>query len=165
MIVTGTVHKLGDHINTDVILPGRYLALRDPTELGKHCLEGLDPTFAGRVRRNDIIVAGRNFGSGSSREQAPIALKAAGIGCVVAASFARIFYRNAINIGLTVLVCPGFAAAARDGAAATVDLDTGLIDYDGQRFSAEPQSENVRAIVAAGGLTKYVQHRLKVAAC
>jgi 3-isopropylmalate/(R)-2-methylmalate dehydratase small subunit len=161
VIITGTVFKLGDHINTDVILPGRYLSIREPAELGRHCLEGLDPTFAGRVRPNDIIAAGRNFGSGSSREQAPIALKAAGISCVVAVSFARIFYRNAINIGLSVIVCSAFSTAARDATVARLDLDTGNIDYEGHRYSAEPLPENVRAIVAAGGLTVFVQRRLR----
>lgn len=160
MGISGTIHKFGDHIDTDVILPGRYLSVRDPSELARHCLEGLDPTFASRVGSGDLIVAGRNFGAGSSREHAPIALKAAGVACVVAASFARIFYRNAVNIGLPVVVCPAFSAVARSGATATIDLETGRVVYEGTTYEGDALPESVRAIVAAGGLAPYVRRRL-----
>lgn len=163
MPITGTVHAFGDHVDTDVILPGRYLAIRDPQELGTHCLEGLDPSFAARVRPGDLVAAGRNFGCGSSREQAPVALKAAGVGCVVAVSFARIFYRNAINIGLPILVCPGFAAAARPATTATVDFARGRIEYEGRSYTGEAVSDSVRAIVEAGGLVPHVRRRLAAA--
>lgn len=157
------IHKLGDHIDTDVILPGRYLSITDPAELGPHCLEGIDPAFAGRIRAGDLIVAGRNFGCGSSREHAPIALKACGIHAVIAESFARIFYRNAINIGLPVLVCPAFAAVAQDGATAAVDLGAGTVTSGGQVFRGESLPPTVMAIVAAGGLVPYARGRLTAA--
>ena len=160
MHIEGQIHKFGDHIDTDVILPGRYLALNDPRALAEHCMEGLDPNFAAQMNPGDIILAGRNFGSGSSREHAPIAIKAAGVGCVVAASFARIFYRNAINIGLPIITCPSFAAAGRDGGRARIDLAAGTITSDGSTFSGEPLPEIIRDIVAAGGLVKHVQKQL-----
>ena len=159
--IEGVIHKLGDQVDTDVILPGRYLAIRDPAELGRHCLEGLDPGFATRVRPGDILVAGRNFGSGSSREHAAIAIQAVGIGCVVAASFARIFYRNAINIGLPAVLCPDFASAARDLEKVRIDLDTGEIVLGHQTFQAEPVPECVQQIVRCGGLVSYVRRRLE----
>lgn len=160
MHVEGRIHKFGDHVDTDVILPGRYLALNDPQALAGHCLEGLDPDFAARVSPGDIILAGRNFGSGSSREHAPIAIKAVGVGCVVAASFARIFYRNAINIGLPIITCPAFAAAGRNGGRARIDLAAGTITSEGETFSGEPLPEIIREIVAAGGLVEHVRQRL-----
>jgi len=165
MAITGIIHKFGDHVDTDVILPGRYLAIRDSKELGRHCLKGLDPCFAQRVRTNDLVVAGRNFGSGSSREQAPMALKGAGVGCVVAVSFARIFYRNAINIGLPILICPEFVIAAQAGLRATIDLDTGQVDYEGRIFRGTPMPDSVRSIVEAGGLVPYVRRQLGLGGC
>lgn len=161
MYIEGVIHKLGDQINTDVILPGRYLAIRDPAELGKHCLEGLDPEFAARVQPGDILVAGRNFGCGSSREHAAIAIQAVGIGCIVAASFARIFYRNAINIGLPVVTCEGFALAARDLGKARIDLDKGEIIVGDQTFRAERVPDSVQQIIRCGGLVSYVRQRLE----
>jgi 3-isopropylmalate/(R)-2-methylmalate dehydratase small subunit len=149
--IEGVIHKLGDQINTDVILPGRYLAIRDPAELGKHCLEGLDPEFAARVQPGDILVAGRNFG----------AIQAVGIGCIVAASFARIFYRNAINIGLPVVTCEGFALAARDLGKARIDLDKGEIIVGDQTFRAERVPNSVQQIIRCGGLVSYVRQRLE----
>jgi 3-isopropylmalate dehydratase small subunit len=160
MTISGAIHKFGDHVDTDVIIPGRYLTLREPKDLGRHCLEGLDPGFAQRVKPGDVLVAGRNFGSGSSREHAPLAIKGAGIACVVAASFARIFYRNAINVGLPILTCPAFVAAARDGGEVAIDLGSGRIDFDGQRFQGDRLPEAVQQIVAAGGLVEYVRRRL-----
>lgn len=159
-MIEGVIHKFGDHVDTDVILPGRYLTVREPSELARHCLEGLDPTFAGRVAPGDLVVAGRNFGSGSSREHAPIALKAVGVGCVIAASFARIFYRNAINIGLPILVCPAFSAAAESGRRAAVNPGTGRVEYDGEIYQGEALPPTVQAIVAAGGLIPYARTRL-----
>jgi 3-isopropylmalate dehydratase small subunit len=158
--LSGTIHKYGDHVDTDVILPGRYLTLRRPEDLARHCLEGLDPTFVDRVRPGDILVAGRNFGSGSSREHAPIAIKAVGIACVVAESFARIFFRNAINIGLPVLVSPQFAAAVRTGDVAEIDLAAGSLLAAGQRFTAQPLPAAVSGIIHAGGLVPFVRRRL-----
>jgi 3-isopropylmalate/(R)-2-methylmalate dehydratase small subunit len=158
--MSGVIHKFGDHVDTDVILPGRYLTLRDPAELAKHCLEGLDPTFASRVRSGDLVVAGRNFGSGSSREHAPIALKAAGIGCVIAASFARIFYRNAINIGLPLITCPDFARDAEDGRSAQIDMASGRIDYQNRIYQGEGLPDAVRVIVDAGGLIPYARQKV-----
>ncbi|WP_338664745.1 3-isopropylmalate dehydratase small subunit [Pararoseomonas sp. SCSIO 73927] len=156
----GSVHRLGDEVNTDVILPGRYLALRRPEELRAHCLEGLDPGFADRVRPGDILAAGRNFGCGSSREHAVVALRAAGIGAVVAASAARIFYRNAINLGLPVLVCPEAAGALRLGETASIDLATATIRQGDRAWQAQPLGEEVRAILAAGGLVPRVRAAL-----
>lgn len=163
MQMAGRVHKFGDHVDTDVIVPGRYLSLRDPKALAPYCLEGLDPEFAGRVQHGDVLVAGRNFGCGSSREHAPVALKAVGLGCVVAASFARIFYRNAINIGLPVLVCSSFAAAAAEGDAVRVDLERAIIEREGRVFHGEPLGDMVRRIVEAGGLVPHVRARLQTA--
>jgi 3-isopropylmalate/(R)-2-methylmalate dehydratase small subunit len=159
-MIDGTIHKFGDHVDTDVILPGRYLVLRDPAELAKHCLEGLDPTFASRIKPGDIVVAGRNFGSGSSREHAPVALKAAGVGCVVAASFARIFYRNAINIGLPVVTCPEFVRDAENAMRAQVDTTSGRIVYRERKYRGEGLPAVVREIVDAGGLVCYVRQRM-----
>ena len=160
MRITGTIHKLGDHIDTDVILPGRHLSIRDPAKLAEHCLEGLDPDFAKRANKGDLIVAGRNFGAGSSREHAPMALKAVGLGGIVAASFARIFYRNAVNIGLPVLVCPEFTMIAENGKVATVDFVSGNIDYEGVNYKGKGFPEIVQAIVSAGGLASYVRQKL-----
>jgi 3-isopropylmalate/(R)-2-methylmalate dehydratase small subunit len=146
------VHRLGDHVDTDAILPGRYLALRDPAELGAHCLENLDPGFRERVRPGDVLVGGRNFGTGSSREQAVIALKAVGIGAIVVASVARIFFRNAINLGLPVMICPDAAAALQVGQTATVSVAGGFVEQAGSRWAAQPLDGEVRAILSCGGL-------------
>ncbi len=156
-------HKYGDNVDTDVIIPARHLNTSDPVELAAHCMEDIDPHFAGVVRRGDIIVAGRNFGCGSSREHAPIAIKASGISCVVAESFARIFYRNALNIGLPILECP---AAAKDISAddeVSVDLATGEIAdlTTGQRFHAEPFPPFMMELIATGGLAAYLKGERK----
>lgn len=152
MLFTGFVHRLGDDVDTDAILAGRYLAMRDPAQLAAHCLEALDPDFRSRVRPGDILVAGRNLGQGSSREHAVIALKAAGIRAIVAVTAARIFFRNAINLALPVLLCPQAASALRAGARATVSLDGPTISQDGETWTAAPLGTEVRAILAAGGL-------------
>ncbi|NLC44431.1 MAG: 3-isopropylmalate dehydratase small subunit, partial [Clostridiales bacterium] len=126
-MIQGKVIKYGHNVDTDVIIPARYLNTSDPEELAKHCMEDLDKTFVERVEKGDVMVAGRNFGSGSSREHAPIALKASGISCVIAETFARIFYRNSINIGLPILECPPAAQDISEGDQVEVDVNTGVI--------------------------------------
>ena len=141
MKVSGKTHKYGDNVDTDVIIPARYLNTPDAQELAKHCMEDIDAGFAARVRPGEIMVAGRNFGCGSSREHAPLAIKACGVACVIAATFARIFYRNALNIGLPILECPEAAAAIKAGDTVSVDFDTGVItdETTGQTFRGEPR--------------------------
>ena len=150
----GTAHRYGRDIDTDVIIPARYLNTSDPAELAKHCLEDLDTTFTSRVKPGDIIVADENFGCGSSREHAPVAIKASGISCVIAANFARIFYRNAINIGLAILECPAASAGIDDGDEVTVDFDTGVITdvTKGVSYQAEPFPPFIKDMIAKGGL-------------
>jgi len=156
----GRVHRFGDEVNTDVILPGRYLALRKPEELGRHCMEGLDPDFIRRVQPGDILAVGRNFGCGSSREHAVIALKAAGVAAIVAQSAARIFFRNAVNLGLPVILCPEAAAALRGGEEARIDLGTMAVTQGGESWQAAPLGDEVNAILAAGGLVQRVRAAL-----
>ncbi|MFC7554443.1 3-isopropylmalate dehydratase small subunit [Pseudoroseomonas wenyumeiae] len=156
----GRVHRFGDEVNTDVILPGRYLALRKPEELGRHCMEGLDPDFIRRVQPGDILAVGRNFGCGSSREHAVIALKAAGVAAIVAQSAARIFFRNAVNLGLPVILCPEAAAALREGEEARIDLGTMAVTQGGESWQAAPLGDEVNAILAAGGLVQRVRAAL-----
>jgi 3-isopropylmalate/(R)-2-methylmalate dehydratase small subunit len=160
MTFTGRVHRFGDEVNTDVILPGRYLALRKPEELGRHCMEGLDPDYIQRVRPGDILAVGRNFGCGSSREHAVIALKAAGVSAIVAVSAARIFFRNAVNLGLPVFLCPDAASALREGDAVQVSLDDMSVTQGEARWQALPLGDEVRAILAAGGLVPRVRQAL-----
>ena len=140
MKTKGRTHKYGDNVDTDVIIPARYLNTSAPAELAAHCMEDIDASFAARVRPGDMLVAGRNFGCGSSREHAPLALKACGVSCVIAASFARIFYRNALNIALPILECPEAAAAIAGGSEVEIDFETGEIaDLTAARtFRAEP---------------------------
>jgi 3-isopropylmalate/(R)-2-methylmalate dehydratase small subunit len=160
MIFEGAAHRYGDDIDTDVILPGPYMNLSEPADLAGHALEGLDRGFAARVRPGDILVVGRNFGCGSSREHAPIALKAAGISCVVARSFARIFYRNAINIGLAVVVAPEAVEHLASGMMLTVDTGAGIITADGLRFACRPVPPFVQGLMDNGGLGTFVRERL-----
>ncbi|WP_127088996.1 3-isopropylmalate dehydratase small subunit [Aquabacter cavernae] len=155
--IEGIVHRFGDEVNTDVILPGRYLSLRTPEELGRHCLEGLDPSFVTRVRPGDILAVGRNFGCGSSREHAVIALKAAGVAAIVAHSAARIFFRNAVNLGLPVLLCPEAADALEPGSPARITLASLQIAQGTRLWHASPLGDEVRAILAAGGLVPRVR--------
>ena len=157
----GRAFVYGDDVDTDVIIPARYLTTTDAPELAAHVLEDLDPTFAGRVKPGDVVVAGDNFGCGSSREHAPVALRAAGVGAVVAGSFARIFFRNAINTGLPIAVCPEAAAATVDGDEIVVDVDAGVVRNisKGRAFMAEPMPEFVTAIMRAGGLIEWVKAR------
>lgn len=160
MNLAGKVHKYGDDIDTDVIFPGKYLSITEPREMAPHCLEGIDPEFSRRVRPGDVVVAGDNFGSGSSREQAPLALIHAGVACVVARSFARIFYRNAINLGLPILVSPEAVSACATGDAISIDLDHGRIVVGGQTFQAAPFPSELQQLMAAGGLVAYVRQEL-----
>lgn len=157
----GHVFKYGDNVDTDVIIPARYLNSSEPAELATHCMEDIDKTFIQRVQKGDIIVADKNFGCGSSREHAPIAIKAAGISCVIAETFARIFYRNAINIGLPIVECPEAAAAIEAGDEVEVDFDSGVITdvtkgttYQGQAFP-----EFMQKIIAAEGLVNYINQK------
>ncbi len=152
-------HKYGNDVDTDVIIPARHLNTSVPEELAAHCMEDIDPAFAARVQCGDILVAGRNFGCGSSREHAPIAIKASGISCVIAETFARIFYRNALNIGLPILECPAAANAISAGDEVTVNLETGEItDHTtGQTFHAEPFPPFMMELIAAGGLAAYLK--------
>jgi len=159
----GKVHKYGEHINTDVIIPAQYLDTTDPEEMGRYCMADIDPDFINRVERGDIIVAGRNFGCGSSREHAPIAIQASGISCVIAESFARIFYRNAFNIGLPIFECAEAADAVSDGDVVEVDTDTGAItDHTtDESFSSQALAGPVAELVEAGGLIPIVRQRLR----
>ncbi|MGB4186460.1 MAG: 3-isopropylmalate dehydratase small subunit [Limnochordia bacterium] len=161
MQVQGTVFKYGDNVDTDVIIPARYLNTSDPAELAKHCMENLDKDFIKNVQPGDIIVAGRNFGCGSSREHAPLAIKTAGVSVVIAATFARIFYRNAINIGLPILECPEAVADIQAGDKISVDFTSGVITNltSGESYQAEPFPEFMQELIAAGGLLNYLKNR------
>ena len=163
MKLTGNVWKYGDNIDTDAIIPARYLNMSLPEELAEHCMEDIDLSFAGSVQKGDVIVGGDNFGCGSSREHAPLALKGAGISCVIANSFARIFYRNAINIGLPILECPEAVAGTEKGDELTVDLTAGTITNarTGKTYHTSPLPEFVMKIVGAGGLVPYTRERLQ----
>ena len=154
MKAQGIVHRFGDNIDTDVIIPARYLNTSKAEELAAHCMEDIDAGFTTRAKSGDLIVAGRNFGCGSSREHAPIAIKATGISCVIAHSFARIFYRNAINIGLPILECPEAAADVQEGDHLSVDFETGVIQNEttGKTYRAEPFPPFIQNIIACGGL-------------
>ena len=154
MNAKGTVFRYGDNIDTDVIIPARYLNTQNAKELAAHCMEDIDKTFITRVQPGDIMVGGENFGCGSSREHAPLAIKTAGVSCVIAKSFARIFYRNAINIGLPILECPAASEAIANGDTVAVDFDTGLItdETTGQTFEAAPFPPFIQKIITAGGL-------------
>ena len=158
----GTVFRYGRDIDTDVIIPARYLNTSDPAELAKHCLEDLDKTFVERVKPGDIVVADENFGCGSSREHAPVAIKAAGVSCVIAKSFARIFYRNSINMGLPILECPEAVDAISDGDTVSVDADSGIItdETTGSVFHAQPFPPFIQDIIAQGGLVARTKHVL-----
>lgn len=154
MQANGTVFVYGDNVDTDVIIPARYLNSSDPKHLASHCMEDIDASFAGKVRPGDIIVGGSNFGCGSSREHAPLAIKSSGVSCVIAKSFARIFYRNSINIGLPILECPQAAEQIRQGDEISVDFDSGAIvnKTRGETYQAEPFPEFIREIIRADGL-------------
>ena len=154
MEARGSVFKYGDNIDTDVIIPARYLNTQNARELADHCMEDIDKTFITRVQAGDIMVGGENFGCGSSREHAPLAIKTAGIACVIAASFARIFYRNAINIGLAILECEAASDGIDDGDEVSIDFDTGIITNvtKGETYQAEPFPDFIKDMIQKGGL-------------
>jgi 3-isopropylmalate/(R)-2-methylmalate dehydratase small subunit len=162
MKVTGNAIKFGDNVDTDVILPGKYLVLIDPRELAKHAMEGLDPAFPEKAEKGVMLVGGKNFGCGSSREQAPLALKYAGVKCVLADSFARIFFRNAINIGLPVIEHKGISAAVDNGDELTVDFETGTIQNlsKGKSFQVAKLPPFILEILSDGGLIENLRRRL-----
>jgi len=162
-MIRGKAWKFGDHIDTDVIIPARYLNTSDPGELARHCMEDADPEFAGKVHPGDIIVAGENFGCGSSREHAPIAIKAAGVACVVAKSFARIFYRNAFNTGLPIVECPEGVEAIQEGDEVEVDLERGVVRdiTKGEEYPFAPIPSFIQELLSKGGLLEYVKERMK----
>ena len=164
MKVSGRVFKFGDNIDTDVIIPARHLTSADPEHLKEHCMEDIDITFKDRVKPGDIIVAGKNFGCGSSREHAPIAINASGVSLVIANDFARIFYRNSINVGLPILECPEAISKISDGDEVEADFDTGIITdkTTGECFQANAFPEFIKNIMASGGLVGYTESELKV---
>ena len=161
MKAEGRVFKYGDNVDTDVIIPARYLNDPDPKALASHCMEDIDTEFAKKVQPGDIIVADKNFGCGSSREHAPISIKACGVSCVIADTFARIFYRNSINIGLPIIECPEAAAGISDGDEVEVDFDTGVIvnKTTGAEFKGQPFTEFMQNIIAQGGLVNYINNK------
>lgn len=157
----GTVIKYGDNVDTDVIIPARYLNSSDPAELATHCMEDIDSDFVKKVHKGDIIVAEKNFGCGSSREHAPIAIKAAGVSCVIAETFARIFYRNAINIGLPIIECPEAAKGIESGDEVEVDFDSGIIRNltKNTQFKGQAFPEFMQKIIASEGLINYINQK------
>jgi len=159
----GQCHKFGDNIDTDAVIPARYLNTSDPKELARHCMEDADPAFVKKAKPGDVIVAGENFGCGSSREHAPVSIKAAGISCVIASSFARIFFRNAINIGLPIIECREAAQAIADGDAVEVDLGRGtvVLPRTGQSFAVPAFPEELQRIMRAGGLMNYLKETVR----
>ena len=161
-MLKGKVHKYGADVNTDVIIPARYLNVSDPAELAKHCMEDIDKDFVNRVQPGDIMMATTNFGCGSSREHAPLAIKAAGISCIIAKSFARIFYRNAINIGLPLLECEEAVDKTGAGDILAVDLPKGKIKNlsIGMEFTAKPYPDFMAELISAGGLIEYTKKRI-----
>lgn len=164
MTLTGKVHKYGANVDTDVIIPARYLNVSDPAELARHCMEDIDSEFVNKVQPGDIIVADTNFGCGSSREHAPLAIKAAGVGCVIAKSFARIFFRNAINIGLPILECDEAAEQTDSGDILEVELASGEIRNltRNKLFHAKPYPDFMLELISAGGLIEHTRRRLEM---
>ena len=158
MIANGKVHKYGDNIDTDVIIPARHLNTSDPEELKLYCMQDIDADFVNNVKVGDIMVAGKNFGCGSSREHAPIAIKAAGISCIIAESFARIFYRNAINIGLPIIESPEAAQAIQNEETVSVDFDKGIITAGAQTFTVPPFPPFIQNIIKHGGLLNAIKN-------
>ena len=163
MLLQGNAVCYGDHVDTDVIIPARYLNTSDPKELAAHCMEDIDPDFLKKIKPGDMIVAGENFGCGSSREHAPLAIKTAGISCVIAKSFARIFYRNAINIGLAILECEEASEKIADGDEVAVDFDTGVITNltKKETYQALPFPDFIKEIISAGGLMASIRKNQK----
>ncbi len=161
MKIKGKAWNYGDNINTDFMLPGKYLELTDPKELAKHAMEGIDPSFAKKVQRGDIVVGGKNMGLGSSREHAPLALKHSGVGAVVAESFARIFYRNSFNVGLAAIECPGISKRAKTGDEIEIDTAAGAITVNGERLKIKPLPDFMVQLLNEGGLVPYLKTHMK----
>lgn len=163
MIVKGKVFRYKDNVDTDVIIPARYLNTSDPKELASHCMEDIDSTFISRVSAGDIIVADKNFGCGSSREHAPLAIKASGISCVIAKTFARIFFRNSLNIGLPILECPDAVDAIKADDVVSVDFSNGKIlnETTGEEFQAEPFPPFMQDVISSGGLAPYIKENYR----
>jgi 3-isopropylmalate/(R)-2-methylmalate dehydratase small subunit len=161
MNANGSVFKYGDNVDTDVIIPARHLNITDGNELAKHCMEDIDKDFISNVKQGDIIVANKNFGCGSSREHAPLVIKCAGVSCVIAETFARIFYRNAINIGLPIIECPEAAKAIQAGDKVSVNFDTGIITNEstGESYQGEAFPPFMQEIISAGGLFPYINKK------
>ena len=161
-MIKGRVHKYGSDVDTDVIIPARYLNMTDSAELAKHCMEDIDGEFVSKVKQGDIVVGEDNFGCGSSREHAPICIKAAGVSCVIANSFARIFYRNSLNIGLPILECPEAVAGISNGDEVEVELESGRITNvtTGKTYSAKPFPEFMQRLIEVGGLVNYARAKL-----
>ena len=162
MKIKGKTWKFGNDIDTDAIIPARYLNTTDPAALASHCMEDADAAFASRVKPGDVIAAGKNFGCGSSREHAPIAIKASGVACVIAHSFARIFYRNALNMGLPILECPEGAERIQTGDELEIDLDSGAIENltRKEKYTAQPIPPFMQKLIKAGGLMEYVKEQM-----
>ncbi len=161
MNAKGKAFKYGDNVDTDVIIPARYLAIQDKEELAEHCMEDIDANFVGQVKKGDLIIAGKNFGCGSSREHAPLVIKVAGVSCVIAETFARIFYRNAINIGLPIIECKEATEGIAAGDEVEVDFDNGMI-YNrtkGTSFQGQPFPEFMQKIITAEGLVNYINSK------
>jgi len=161
MNANGTAYKYGDNVDTDVIIPARYLAIQDRAELASHAMEDIDADFVKKLKKGDLVVAGKNFGCGSSREHAPLVLKVSGVSCVIAETFARIFYRNAINIGLPIIECKEASEAIKDGDQVEVDFDSGVITdvTTGATFKGQPFPEFMQKIIAAEGLINYINQK------
>jgi len=160
MRIKGKVWNYGDNINTDFMLPGKYLEYTDPKELAKHAMEGIDPSFAKKVQKGDVVIGGKNMGLGSSREHAPIALRHAGVGAVVAESFARIFYRNSFNVGLAAIECPGIAKV-KTGDEIEIDTAVGIIIVNGEKLKIKPLPDFMVQLLNEGGLVPYLKTHMK----
>lgn len=160
MAFKGRIHRFGRDIDTDVIIAARYLNSIDMKELSKHCMEDVDPDFVNRVTEGDVIIADENYGCGSSREHAPLVIKELGISCIIAKSFARIFYRNSINVGLPILICPEAVDAGKEGGTVEVDLATARITIDGKTYQAEAFPPFLQEMISVGGLMEYTKNKL-----
>lgn len=161
MNAKGTAYKYGDNVDTDVIIPARYLAIQDKNELAEHCMEDIDKEFVNKIKPGDIMVAGKNFGCGSSREHAPLVIKVSGVSCVIAETFARIFFRNAINIGLPIIECKAASEGIDDGDEVEIDFDSGMI-YNrtkGEEYKGQPFPEFMQKIIKAEGLVNYINEK------
>jgi 3-isopropylmalate/(R)-2-methylmalate dehydratase small subunit len=161
MKIKGKAWNYGDNINTDFMLPGKYLELTDPKELAKHAMEGIDQAFAKKVQKGDIVVGGKNMGLGSSREHAPLALKYSGVGAVVAESFARIFYRNSFNVGLAAIECPGISKKAKTGDEIEIDTAAGFVTINGEKLKIKPLPDFMVQLLNEGGLVPYLKTHMK----